>query len=415
MTLVTTASVRAAEPRTVYIDPAYGDDANDGASSAQPRRSMPGVDPLRDLRILVRRGTTLGLERSLRLADASVGAYGDGATRPRLRSMGMIGIEAVAGEVRIAGIALEGNSPRRPGTVGIFAVTANRAVIVDSELRGFYNGIVFAGEGGRIEDNVIESIGNNGILGGRNGIPAPSRYLIRGNRIDATGALNDAISLHDGDRRGEDNHIIGNDLRGAAENCVDVLSQYHGTLIEKNRMADCGEYLIRVGSPDVPDGSAHTRIVGNDLSSARYAAIRMQGHAARIENNHIHGIESQHGANALLLSGSAAFVGNRMVVPEGNRRPVIQVHDEGRLPAPRLDLRRNQIDNGSSQPVLLLRTTRSTPFEILAGSYFADNTYRASVPSGQAMLGITPAGRHPLSMLGGPGSTDAGARFVPIP
>jgi hypothetical protein len=377
------AAMRPLIDHLLYIDGRDGNDTNRGESPAHARKSLPTGDAFNRTAILLRRGTRVALVAPLQVADGYVGAWGPGSERPTLYLPEGIsaGIVGVSGLLWVDGIAMQGSASAGKSTNAVMAVAVTRVNITNNSIHGFFNGIKFAGEGGLIADNDLAELANNGMVGGQDGYPAPSRTIIRNNTIDATGTRNDAITLHNGEGLAYDNQIIGNVIKAPGENCVDIVARFHRSEVRGNTCTLSGEYSFRIGHAEAPDGADGTRIIGNTISNSQYAAIRLQGTNAVIESNHISNIYSAHGANVLLLSGSAEVRDNDISVPATNRRAVFNIVEEPERPRPRLTLERNRISNLSNLPVLSVRPGVTSAREIMADCRIDGNHYESPSPN----------------------------------
>lgn len=369
--------------KTVYID-GSSTVSGDGNSPLSPLRDLTQRTVFRDTQLLFRRGTSVTLIASLRIADCSMGFWGEAATAPEIRveSDQGVGVDCVEGYCWIEGISLTGGATAKRRTNGIDATEASRLVVIQCGIRGFFNGIKFCGDDGWIQGNTIADVANNGIFGGRHGKPAPSRTTVIDNVIDATGARNDGITLHDGTGVGLGNVLVGNRISGAHENGIDVQPPYQQTVIERNLISGTSEYAILVAQKDTADGGRGTRILNNEITSGSAAGIYVFASGVDVIGNRISGILSTKGANAFLIAGDCNVTDNVVDVPEGNMRPVITIAPRPGTGALALRFEGNKISNASIQPMLHLARTKSPGDPARVDARFARNRYAAATAEG---------------------------------
>jgi Right handed beta helix region len=312
--------------RTIYVDPDAGKDANLGGTSSTPVRDLNSFVPLADVAIYLRKGTTTVLPKSLFVKNVFIGAYGTGA-KPKLVMAPdqLAGLIAHNGSLHLDGVRLEGNLVTRTSGSAISSYSTEKLVVENCEILNFANGVVFGGSDSIIRNNVLSKLTNNGIVGGRRGVTAPSRSQVVGNIIDAAGTNNDAITLHDGTGFGMSNTISRNVITGPiGENGIDVLEQFGDTLIEGNTISGAAAYSISTShTPSAMREATGTRIRLNKVSNSTRAAIYSRSRNAVIEQNDIRNIGSLRMASAVVVENSARILNNAIQVPAANTRPVI--------------------------------------------------------------------------------------------
>ncbi len=353
-------------------------------------RGYPAEGAFSEVNLLFMPGVQIVLDRPLHFRDAYIGAYNDAGAKPILRWTNESGgIVSEGGRLAVVGLQLEGGERARYKSAGVNARKADIVYVVSCVIDGFANGIVFAGHGGEIKDNQIRRVTNSGIFGGWAPRPAPSNFLIDNNFIDARGATNDGITLHDGTSLGLGNRISRNVIEGPAENGIDILGQFAGTIIQKNRISNTGLYAIITTKNPTGDKVTQTQIVENEINGSTRAGIYSRTLRALVRGNKISGIESIRAAAGVAVEGPAEITDNTIMVPKGAKRPAIAVFgvpesSQGGL------ISRNRIENASIVPIFGFHASTESPDQLIARWNINDNHYVLQSVSSQMLVGQDP-------------------------
>ena len=227
-----------------------------------------------------------------------------------------------------------------PETVGYNAVTcADGAIYVDDvHMSGFWNTVAGGRAGGYVRNSRIWDVGNNGVNVGDTSYAAPNGFEVTGNYIDATGALNDAITYHDGTGTGVGGLVENNTIIGADENSIDILSQFSGVRVIGNQCIGAKQTGIIISgtncvvSSNYVEGSGYegmshhtgaggTRFMGNVVYDCGLSNVNANGFVARstslfyLDNNTIIAGPNSKVVNrlvSLLQAGATGYVRNNV-------------------------------------------------------------------------------------------------------
>jgi len=281
-----------------WFDGTDGSNANNALSVGAPKRSVEsGLDVSGMCIFNIKRGTTVSINSATFPTGAfTLRPYGDGTARAKVYCASQLTNTGSGGSYTVSpGMHMIG-----PGTMGMNAVTcADGALYVnDVFMEQFWNTVSGGRAGGHVRNSRIWGVLNNGINVGDTGYAAPSGFEVTNNYIDATGALNDAITYHDGTGTGVGGLIADNEIVGADENSIDVLSQFHSVKILRNRCygslqtgiivsgTNCligGNYVEGSGYEGMSDhtGGVGNKWFGNVVYDCGRANVNANGFVAR--------------------------------------------------------------------------------------------------------------------------------------
>ena len=237
-----------------YFDGNDGNDTTGEGKEANPYKSIKastigGVFNPANARFFVKRGSTVLVAQEIHPNGSfKFAPYGDGdaAAKVVYNYGGSYFIAVGTGAASTDVIEFTDLTLQDDNTSSLsIAVYQNntgsgKIVVTDCKIYDFYNAIQpQRGTGHQIARNEILRFRNNGIIVEHVSVAAPSNCLIEDNYIDArlangTVALNDCITLHAGASNGQGNIIRRNTLVAGEESCIDIATQYPGTLVEDN-------------------------------------------------------------------------------------------------------------------------------------------------------------------------------------
>lgn len=242
-----------------WYDGNGGSDANPG-TEALPFLTLgsatvdtaTGVGTPTNLIVHLKRGTTVQLASNLScygtfLADA----YGDGEELATLDKQTLGNFSCVVGYSSTAGQVQRWESIKALDPVGTTltagfsnaATSAGALEVVNCESVGFQNSVsITAGTAHKVSGCTFTDYRNNGIYVDTTaaGVVAPSDMQITDNTLDgriSTGGVcsNDGITLHGAaSGPGRRNIISGNTVVSGTESCIEVATNYNGTIISRN-------------------------------------------------------------------------------------------------------------------------------------------------------------------------------------
>lgn len=323
---------------TYYIDGAGGSEANDGLSEAAPKRYLSADIGIADGDIVkLKRGTTVELTANLYpQGDYVVEDYGD-ATLP-------IPVLAIPGGIfqlthtgTTAGKIYQMQNLRgvNIGNIGegsFFSCTERATCIVlNLEIHSpFQNGVRLGyGNNHQVRYCNISQIRNNGIITGKAATAHGSYGLYEYNKIDASFAANDALTLHDGSLGGAGIHNIirYNKLIAGAENCIDLvscvsLSVVHDNILSMSASTEETWAAIVASRP--------ATIFKNIIFGGPSVAINIKdsGSASQIYSNIIVCGEAIANAQAIYLNNvtSCVVTNNTIISNSKSTRPVFRLN-----------------------------------------------------------------------------------------
>lgn len=237
-----------------YFDGTNGNDTTGNGSEGNPYRSIKAstiggvINPV-NARLFIKRGTSVSVAAEIHPNGSFyLGPYGTGELDATVvyNSGGSYFIATGTGAVstdiiRFENITLQ-DANTSSNVAGVYQNNAGSGTLIveNCKIYDFYNGVMTQrGNNHQIRNCTILRFRNVGVIFEHTSVPAPSNSLIELNYIDArlldgTVALNDCIALHTGSGNGTGNIVRKNVLVAGVESCVDVATQYLGTLIEDN-------------------------------------------------------------------------------------------------------------------------------------------------------------------------------------
>lgn len=262
-----------------WIDGTSGSESNNGLSEVAPKRDFSSSIPVTDGTIVnLKSGTTIALTASrFPQGDYTIRAYGSGS-RPKLTIQGgtyqLTHTGTTAGKVyRISGIEFEQTGTADSTCPANGPNSAATMIVEDCVVNdGFQYGIrVGYGDRFVVRNNTVTCSGVSGIQTGTTGQNAPSGGLIERNTVNADGASDDGISLHDGNTgTGSGNVIRDNIVISGAENCIDVLKPYINSKVYGNTLT-AGSNAASTWSVVAMQGSGS--VYGNNLNCGIAVAL----------------------------------------------------------------------------------------------------------------------------------------------
>jgi len=306
-----------------WFDGTDGSNSNNGLSVGAPKRSVEsGLDVSGTCIFNSKRGTTVSINSATSPTGAfTLRPYGDGTARAKVYCASPLTHNGSSGSYTVSpGMHMIG-----PGTGSIVAVSVPQGSIHidDVHFNGFWNTVSGGKDGGYVRNSRIWECANNAITIGDTLYAAPNGFEVTNNYIDATGALNDAITYHDGTGTGIGGLIARNYIVGANENSIDVLDQFHNVIIKDNICIGAKEAGIIVAGENCRiqgnwveqsgweglshhTGAANNVFVGNVVTNCGTAGVNANAFVAR-------GVGTFWLYNNTFVAGALSRQANRML------------------------------------------------------------------------------------------------------
>jgi hypothetical protein len=301
-----------------WFDGTDGSNSNDGLSDAAPKRSIAsGLTVSGTCVFNIKRGTTVTVETdTYTTGDFTLRPYGDGTSRAKVYvtpGKQLTNTSTGGSSTYLSGIEIFSASNTSSGCF----VERGIIYIDDVWIHGFNNGVAGGRDGGWVRNSRIWDVANNGITLGWTGSAAPNNFVIADNYINATGAANDGITLHDGTGTSYGCVISNNHVIGPGEQCIDVLSQFVGVTVIGNRCENAGRQGIIIDT-------TNTRVIGNYVYGSGYSGLN---HWTNAGNNVFAGnvvigsgaVGEETNGVRVVGTGSANFYNNTIVATEISR------------------------------------------------------------------------------------------------
>lgn len=238
-----------------YFDGDNGNDTTGSGTSVSPYKSIKtstvgGAFNPANARLFIKRGTTVLVSAEIHPEGSFyIGPYGDGDDEARViynyggsYYLSVGGSAASTDTIEFSDLTLQDDN-LASYSAAVYQKSSSgdaKIAVANCKIYDFYNAIqTQRGTAHQITGNEILRFRNCGIILEHTTVAAPSNCLIADNYIDArlddgTVALNDCIALHSGTSNGAGNIVRNNTLVSGVESCLDVSTQYPGTLIENN-------------------------------------------------------------------------------------------------------------------------------------------------------------------------------------
>lgn len=307
-----------------YFDGNDGNDTTGSGTSVNPYKSIKastvgGTLTPANARFFIKRGTSVLVAAEIHPNGSFyMGPYGDGekAATVVYNSGGSYFLAVGTGAASTDTIEFSDLTLQDANTSSFAAAVyqndtgSGKIVVSNCKIYDFYNGIQpQRGTGHQITGNEILRFRNNGVIVEHVSVAAPSNCLIEDNYIDArlnngTVALNDCITLHNGASNGRGNIIRGNTLVAGVESCIDVATQYPGTLIEDN-VCYARYNSSNTSWTDIYCAGANSIVNGNVVYANYRTGIQLAAASIEVCNNLVRSAEG-YGASPLIYAWTGA-------------------------------------------------------------------------------------------------------------
>lgn len=232
-----------------FFDGANGNDTTGAGTEANPYKSIKnstvgGAFNPANARFFIRRGTTVLMAGEIHPNGSFyIGPYGEGDEAATLVSNngGTYYLATGTGAAATDDIVFDSmtliDADTSSVVSGVYQNNAGsgRVIVKDCIIQDFFNGIMTQrGTGHQILRNRITGSRNCGVMVEHASVAAPSNMLIANNYVASSEATNDGIVLHAGTSDGYGNIIQDNVVISGAEQCIDVMQMFPGTLVLRN-------------------------------------------------------------------------------------------------------------------------------------------------------------------------------------
>ena len=237
-------------PTDYYYDGTNGNDSTGNGSEGAPYKTIKnatvgGVFNPTDVRFFIKRGTTVEIAGNAIHPQGPfyIGPYGDGEDWATLLCNNggtyylATGTGCAAGDIIHFDSIKIVDADLSSYVSGVYQNNLGSGTIkvTDCYIQNFFNGIMTQrGTAHQILRNTIVGCRNAGIMIEHASVAAPSNMLIANNYVDGTSASNDGIVLHAGTSNGYGNIIRDNTVIAGAEQAIDIMQMFPGTLVLRN-------------------------------------------------------------------------------------------------------------------------------------------------------------------------------------
>ena len=312
-----------------YFDGDNGNDTTGSGTSGSPYKSIKtstvgGAFNPANARFFIKRGTTVLVSAEIHPQGSFyIGPYGDGDAEARViynyggsYFLAVGGAAASTDTIEFSDLTLQDDN-LASYAAAVYQKSSSgsgKIVVTNCKIYDFLNAVqTQRGTGHQIIGNEILRFRNCGVIMEHTTVAAPSNCLIADNYIDArladgTVASNDCIVLHAGASNGAGNIVRNNTLVAGVESCVDVATQYPGTLIENN-VCYARYNSTSTSWADIYCAGANSIINGNLIFSNYRIGIQLAASGIEVCNNLVRSPEG-YGASPLIYAWTGATSAN---------------------------------------------------------------------------------------------------------